>query len=66
MEKENRHRIHSKVTINRPGHRNNGKQGVVEDVVHKGRLVHVINRPAPENTYLGDFTYDELVKGWNS
>jgi hypothetical protein len=66
MPKEKRIPVRSKVTIIKEGHRFSGKQGIVTDVVHKGQLVHVVNRPAPENTYLGDFTYADLKRGWNS
>jgi hypothetical protein len=40
-------------------------QGRVWEAVHKGQMVYTVRKPAPDNTYLGDFIYDDLKKGWD-
>lgn len=65
MSKEPQFRINTKVTIIKPGHRCQGMQGRVWEAVHKGQMVYTVRKPAPDNTYLGDFIYDDLKKGWD-
>ena len=66
MPEEPKFRINAKVTINKPGHRSHGLKGLVWQADHKGQMVYTVRLPAPNNTYLGDFLYEHLTKGWNS